>query len=219
LLHNPDFDKGAITESAGGVTNVCATLDCAYQVVAGMPVTLQAQPGAGNLFGSWSGACSGTGTTCTLTSPSNVNKLASASFAVGPPPASPPPASPPPPSSPTPPPPAPPADGGSTPGVGGGSTGGITPAAAFTAKILSTRLAGAGHRTLVLRVSASAAASGTLVLKRSGKVLATKKVAVAQGAAMIKLALPKRAQDLCALRLRLTSGAQSTLLTRSLHVG
>lgn len=56
--------RGRVTSSPAGIT--CGT-DCSETYAAGTLVTLTAQAASGSVFAGWSGACSGTATTCTLT--------------------------------------------------------------------------------------------------------------------------------------------------------
>lgn len=64
---------------SGGLVYSCAD-DCIASFPVGSSVTLQATAGDGSVFGGWSGACSGTNTTCTVTV--NGPVMVSATFAV-----------------------------------------------------------------------------------------------------------------------------------------
>jgi len=55
---------GLVTSSPAGIN--CGT-DCSGEFAAGSVVTLTATPPAGATFGGWSGACTGTATTCSVT--------------------------------------------------------------------------------------------------------------------------------------------------------
>jgi uncharacterized repeat protein (TIGR02543 family) len=56
--------KGTVTSSPSGIT--CGR-DCSEAYASGTSVTLTATPATGSTFTGWSGACSGTSTTCTVT--------------------------------------------------------------------------------------------------------------------------------------------------------
>jgi probable HAF family extracellular repeat protein len=66
---------GIVTSSPTGIN--CGT-DCSNAYAANTSVTLTATPGTGYKFSSWSGACSGTSTKCTLSM--NASKVAKATF-------------------------------------------------------------------------------------------------------------------------------------------
>ena len=65
------IDASTINEGSGLITSQPAGIDCGntctYEFDSGAQVTLTAAPGAATTFGGWSGACTGTGTTCTVT--------------------------------------------------------------------------------------------------------------------------------------------------------
>jgi alpha-tubulin suppressor-like RCC1 family protein len=69
--------QGSISSSPTGIT--CGS-DCTETYASGTSVTLTAAPAANNRFVGWSGACSGTSLTCSMTM--NANKIATAEFAV-----------------------------------------------------------------------------------------------------------------------------------------
>ena len=56
--------NGSVTSSPGGIA--CGST-CMAAFSPGSQVTLQAMPAAGDLFTGWSGACSGSAATCTVT--------------------------------------------------------------------------------------------------------------------------------------------------------
>lgn len=68
-------NSGTITSNVGGIN--CG-LACSATVATGTAVTLTATPPAGKTFASWSGACTGTVNTCTVTV--NANLSAKANF-------------------------------------------------------------------------------------------------------------------------------------------
>jgi hypothetical protein len=70
--------SGTVTSTPGGIA--CGG-GCTNTFSTGAQVTLSAVPGAGALFTGWSGGCSGTGATCTLTL--NVDTLVNANFSTG----------------------------------------------------------------------------------------------------------------------------------------
>ncbi len=55
--------RGRVTSSPAGIS--CGT-DCSEAYASGTAVTLTATPASGSVFTGWSGACSGTGSTCTV---------------------------------------------------------------------------------------------------------------------------------------------------------
>jgi uncharacterized repeat protein (TIGR02543 family) len=63
--------SGTLTSSSGGIncTSSAGTTSgtCSAPLASGSTVTLNATPAAGNTFTGWSGACSGTSTSCTVT--------------------------------------------------------------------------------------------------------------------------------------------------------
>ena len=61
--------QGYVSSSPAGIScgNDGAHTDCAEDYGLDAPVTLTANPGSGSTFTGWSGACSGTSTTCTVT--------------------------------------------------------------------------------------------------------------------------------------------------------
>jgi aqualysin 1 len=63
--------------SGTGIACGTAGSDCSEQVLSGSSVTLTASPSAGNVFSGWSGSCSGTQSSCTVT------MLAAASVTAG----------------------------------------------------------------------------------------------------------------------------------------
>lgn len=54
---------GTVTSAPAGIN--CGT-DCSETYASGTSVTLSASPASGYIFGGWSGACAGTGATCTV---------------------------------------------------------------------------------------------------------------------------------------------------------
>ena len=81
FTQNPDFfsltvsisGSGTVTSTDGSIT--CPST-CSHTYVAGTPVTLNASPGLGSTFSSWSGAgCSGTGS-CIVTMTQNLSAMA-----------------------------------------------------------------------------------------------------------------------------------------------
>jgi uncharacterized repeat protein (TIGR02543 family) len=68
-------NPGTVTSNVGGIN--CGNV-CQANYAAGTSVTLTATPPAGKSFTGWSGACTGTSSTCTLTV--NANLSAKASF-------------------------------------------------------------------------------------------------------------------------------------------
>jgi Fe-S cluster biogenesis protein NfuA len=75
--------NGTVTSTPAGI-NCNGSTGCSQSFTSGTAVTLTATPASGYVFSSWSGACSGTATTCavTLTSALSVG----ATFAASPPP-------------------------------------------------------------------------------------------------------------------------------------
>ena len=69
---------GSVTSSPAGIS--CGT-DCTESYAQGTAVTLTARPGKGVAFGGWSGACTGTALTCTVTM--SAAKSVSATFGSG----------------------------------------------------------------------------------------------------------------------------------------
>jgi uncharacterized repeat protein (TIGR02543 family) len=69
---------GSVTSSPAGIT--CPS-DCSQSYASGTEVTLTATANDGWTFAGWSGACTGTGTTCTVTMDSA--KAVTATFAIG----------------------------------------------------------------------------------------------------------------------------------------
>ena len=55
--------SGTVTSAPAGIN--CGA-DCSESYASGTSVTLSASPGSGYLFGGWSGACAGTGNTCSV---------------------------------------------------------------------------------------------------------------------------------------------------------
>jgi hypothetical protein len=68
---------GTVTSNPAGIS--CGSL-CSASFTSGTSVTLTAAPGSGNSFSGWSGACSGTASTCTVTMSSAMNVTASFSI-------------------------------------------------------------------------------------------------------------------------------------------
>src|SRR4029077_3252737 len=58
--------SGTVTSSPAGI-NCSGSTGCSQTFANGTRITLTAAPATGNAFSSWSGACSGTATTCTVT--------------------------------------------------------------------------------------------------------------------------------------------------------
>lgn len=69
--------SGSVTSSPGGISCPSA---CSGSFTAGTSVTLTAHPASGSMFSGWSGACGGTGATCTVALAASDSKSASASF-------------------------------------------------------------------------------------------------------------------------------------------
>lgn len=69
---------GTVTSGDGAIS--CPPT-CSHFYLSTAPVTITATPAAGSTFGGWSGACSGTSTTCTL--PMASNQAATATFTKG----------------------------------------------------------------------------------------------------------------------------------------
>lgn len=63
-------NPGVVTSDVGGIN--CGTA-CSASVASGTAITLTATPPAGKTFGSWTGACTGTATTCTVTVNANLS--------------------------------------------------------------------------------------------------------------------------------------------------
>jgi hypothetical protein len=80
-LSGTSSGSGAITSSLGSLncnsTAGTTTGTCSANLFSGTAVTLTATPVSGNTFSAWSGACSGTSTTCTLTMDAAKNVTAS----------------------------------------------------------------------------------------------------------------------------------------------
>jgi len=82
IAEEPPIQLSVTVQGAGDVTSTPAGINCGsdcsetYDVVTG--VTLTATPSGSAVFAGWSGACTGTATTCTLTM--NGPKLVTASF-------------------------------------------------------------------------------------------------------------------------------------------
>ena len=66
-------NPGVVTSDVGGIN--CGTA-CSATVAPGTAVTLTATPPAGKTFASWSGACTGTAPTCTVTVTANLSAKA-----------------------------------------------------------------------------------------------------------------------------------------------
>ena len=77
--------SGTVTSSAGGFSctsggtctaAVCSAGTCTAPIAAGTSITLTAAPASGYTFSGWSGACTGTSTTCTWTVAASANVTA-----------------------------------------------------------------------------------------------------------------------------------------------
>lgn len=58
--------SGTVTSSPAGIICGVVGVDCTETYLSGKRITLTATPAIGSMFSGWSGACSGTGTTCTI---------------------------------------------------------------------------------------------------------------------------------------------------------
>lgn len=73
--------QGSVIAHELGIEGLC-TVQCSATVGQGATVNVRAVPAAGQVFSGWSGACSGSGDTCTLTANPTVAALAvTATFA------------------------------------------------------------------------------------------------------------------------------------------
>jgi hypothetical protein len=67
LVHLRGSGTGVVASNTAGPAGFECTSTCSNQVLSGSKLTLIAAPDPGSSFSGWSGACSGSGDTCTLT--------------------------------------------------------------------------------------------------------------------------------------------------------